>query len=200
MNQASSNLAPVTCRRCEQRYLAKPGRWLQACPRCAAAPTPLRKYLHDNRVAAVLALIALIVLVRGQTMPFISATNLGQTNIYSLVTGIKDLYQLNYYFIASILLIFSVLFPIAKLTLILLATTSLVRFSTTARHRMHKFAVATGKYSLLDVLVVAVSIVVIRFGSLAEVRALPGTVVFCVAVLLSILAGHAVNLETEDEP
>jgi uncharacterized paraquat-inducible protein A len=50
------------------------------------------------------------------------------------------------------------------------------------------------------VLVVAVSIVVIRFGSLAEVRALPGTVVFCVAVLLSILAGHAVNLETEDEP
>ena len=196
MSEAATNFT-VTCRRCGQTYLARPGRWLQACPRCAASPTPLRVLFHDNRVAAVMAVIALLVLVRGQTMPFISATNLGQTNVYSLVGGIKDLYQLGYWFIASILLIFSVMFPIAKLTLIFLATTSLVPFSPQARHRMHRFAVATGKYSLLDVLVVAVSIVVIRFGALAQVSALPGTVVFCVAVILSILAGHAVKLENE---
>jgi uncharacterized paraquat-inducible protein A len=201
MTETSANPAhTITCRRCGQAYLARPGRWLQACPRCAASPTPLRILFHDNRLAATLAVIALIVLIRGQTMPFISATNLGQTNTYSLIGAIKDLYQLGYYFIASILLIFSVLFPIAKLTLILAATSSLVPLSTTARHRMHKFAVETGKYSLLDVLVVAVSIVVIRFGALAQVSALSGTVVFCVSILLSILAGHAVKLETEDEP
>jgi paraquat-inducible protein A len=154
---------------------------------------------HNNRVAAVMAVIALLVLVRGQTMPFISATNLGETNIYSLLGGIKDLYQLGYWFIASVLLIFSVMFPIAKLTLILAATTSLIPFSPESRQRMHKFAVATGKYSLLDVLVAAVTIVVIRFGALAQVEAQPGTVVFCIAILLSILAGHAVKLETKDD-
>jgi uncharacterized paraquat-inducible protein A len=201
MTDASENSAhTIICRRCGQTYLARKGKWLQACPRCAASPTPLRILFHDNRVAAVMAVIALLVLVRGQTMPFISATNLGETNIYSLVGGIKDLYQLGYWFIASILLIFSVMFPIAKLTLILAATTSLVPFSPEARHRMHKFAVATGKYSLLDVLVAAVTIVVIRFGALAQVEAKPGTVVFCIAILLSILAGHAVKLDDKDEP
>src|ERR1700749_3885378 len=144
MTQATPHPAhTITCRRCGQTYLAKPGWRLQACPRCAASPTPLRVLFHDNRVAAVLAVIALIVLVRGQTMPFISATNLGETNIYSLIGGIKELYQLNYYFIGSILLIFSVMFPITKLMLILLTPTSLVPFSTEARHRMHRFAVAT---------------------------------------------------------
>jgi uncharacterized paraquat-inducible protein A len=188
----------VHCRRCGQAYLAQPGWRLQACPRCGAAPVPLRVLLHNNRFAAVMAVLALVILVRGQTMPFISATNLGQTNIYSLIGGIKDLYQLGYYFIASILLIFSVMFPITKLVLILLATSSLVPFSTAARHRMHKFAVATGKYSLLDVLVAAVTIVVIRFGALAQVEAKPGTVIFCIAIILSILAGHAVRLDEEE--
>ncbi|HMB95818.1 MAG TPA: paraquat-inducible protein A [Tepidisphaeraceae bacterium] len=201
MSDPSANLAAATtCRRCGQVYVAKPRRFLQACPHCAASPTPLRSYFHDNRLAATLAVIALIVLIRAQTMPFISATDLGQTNVYSLIGGIHDLYQLGYYFIASILLIFSVLFPIAKLILILSATSSLVPLSSETRHSMHKFAVATGKYSLLDVLVVAISIVVIRFGALAQVSALPGTGLFCIAILLSILAGHAVKFETKDEP
>jgi uncharacterized paraquat-inducible protein A len=200
MSEISMNSAhTITCRRCGQEYLVDQRKWLRACPNCGASPVPLRNYFHNNGVAAVTSVIALLVLIRGQTMPFISATNLGQTNIYSLIGGIHDLYQLGYYFIASILLIFSVMFPIAKLILILAATSALIPFSPEARHRMHKFAVATGKYSLLDVLVAAVTIVVIRFGALAQVEARPGTVVFCIAIILSILAGHAVHLDAKEE-
>jgi paraquat-inducible protein A len=65
---------------------------------------------------------------------------------------------------------------------------------------MHKLAVFTGKYSVLDLLVVAVMIVLVKFGDMANVTAQPGTVLFGVAVLLSIAAGLCVNFDTKTEP
>lgn len=188
----------TTCRRCGQRYRIERDQWLQSCPRCGASPAPLRLKIRNNALAAVLSLVALVILVRGQTMPFIQSSKLGEVKTYSLISGIRELYKLNYYFIASILLIFSVIFPIVKLIFLLLATSALLPIDSVARRRMHQFAEITGKYSLLDVLVAAVTIVVVRFNSLAEVRAMPGTIVFCIAVLLSLLASAAVDLKKLD--
>ena len=68
------------------------------------------------------------------------------------------------------------------------------RLSPNGRRRLHKLAVFTGKYSLLDILVVAIMIVLVKFDGIAEVKALPGTILFCVAIVLSILAGFFVDL------
>ena len=57
----------------------------------------------------------------------------------------------------------------------------------------------TGKYSLLDLLVVAIMIVLVKFDGIAEVRALPGTILFGVAILLSILCGVFVDLREPTE-
>ena len=48
---------------------------------------------------------------------------------------------------------------------------------------------------LKGVLVVAVTIILVKFGSLAEVRAQPGTILFCVGVLLSMAAGLCVRFD-----
>ena len=55
-------------------------------------------------------------------------------------------------------------------------------------------AMLTGKYSLLDILVVAIMIVLVKFQGIGRGAAQPGTVLFCVAILLSILAGVFVDL------
>jgi len=68
-------------------------------------------------------------------------------------------------------LLFSVVFPIVKLVILLAATSSLVSMSDIARRRMHTIAMVTGKYSLLDLVVVAVMIVMVKFGQMAEVHA-----------------------------
>jgi paraquat-inducible protein A len=94
-------------------------------------------------------------------------------------------------------LLFSVVFPIVKLVMLLAATSSLVSMSDRARQRMHMIAMVTGKYSLLDLLVVAVMIVMVKFGTLAEVHARAGTILFGVAVLLSIAAGLCVNFKDQ---
>jgi paraquat-inducible protein A len=184
----------ITCRRCGKPYFYAT-KVLPACPHCGASPSPLRHHLRHNGLAAVLAVLALIVLIAGMVMPFIVMTKLGTTREYSLVGGILELFHSGNTFIGVVLLTFSVIFPIVKLIMLLAATSSLVGISDQTRRRLHKIAVVTGKYSLLDLLVVAVMIVLVKFGEFAEVRARPGTVLFCIAVLMSIVAGLCVNFD-----
>jgi paraquat-inducible protein A len=98
-----------------------------------------------------------------------------------------------------VLLVFSLIFPFAKLAAILVATSALVPLSIATRQRLHHLAVLTGKYSLLDILVVAIMIVLVKFQGVAEVRALPGTILFCVAIFLSIAAGFCVDLDEDGD-
>ena len=42
-------------------------------------------------------------------------------------------------------------------------------------------------------------IILVKFRNLAEVRAMPATVLFCVAIFLSIAAGMCVDLDAVEE-
>jgi paraquat-inducible protein A len=168
---------------------------LVACPHCGKAPVPMwRRIGRHNGVAAMLCVVGLVVLAVADFMPFISMSKLGEERVFSLITGIVELFDRGQWVIGSVLFVFSVIFPFAKLLALLAATSSLTRMSATARSRLHKLAMLTGKYSLLDILVVAIMIILVKFQGLAEVQARPGTVLFCVAILLSILAGVFVDL------
>jgi paraquat-inducible protein A len=193
--QIAESGATIACRRCGQAYQHVRRRIFSGCPYCGASAVPLRHRLRHNGLAALLAIAAMIVLVLGMVMPFISMTKLGTSRIYSLIGGIVELFNTGNNFIAAVLLLFSVVFPILKLVLLITATSSLVTMSDHSRRRMHAFAMITGKYSLLDLLVVAVMIVLVKFGDFAQVRAEPGTILFCVAVFLSMAAGFCVDLK-----
>jgi len=194
-NQQATHL----CRRCRKPFsLPTKNIFLPSCPHCGTSLRPLWEKIHNNRNAAVLAVFALAVLTAGILLPFISMSQLGEERIFSLLGGIKELFDRDHIFLASILLIFSVIFPYAKLLALLVATSRLTHLSDRARHRLHKIAQFTGRYSLLDILVVAIIIVVVRFQDLAEARALLGTYFFALAVFLSIAAGFCVNLNSPD--
>lgn len=202
---ASISQATIRCRRCKRRYVlpdeANRG-VLVACPNCGAAPSALwrRIRLRHNGIAAVLSVVAIVVLSVAIVLPFVSMTKLGDQRIFSLVGGIMELFRGGQVFIGIVLLVFSVIFPYAKLAALLVATSSLVSLSPLARKRLHHVAVITGKYSLLDILVVALMIILVKFKNLAEVRAMPATVLFCVAIFLSIAAGLCVDLDEVEEP
>ena len=170
---------------------------LPACPHCGAAPVPLLKRvrLKHNGLGAVLALISVMTLTVSLFLPFLSMTKLGEVRVFSMLGGIFELFERREYLIGSILLIFSVLFPFVKLFGLLAATSSLAPLSPRSRLLLHKLAVATGKYSLLDILVVAIIIVTVKFRNLVEATALPGTTVFCAAILLSMLSGLVIHLD-----
>ena len=189
----------VPCRRCGKSFSPPAGSlFLPSCPHCGTSLKPLWHKFQNNRNAAVLAIAAIAVLTAGIFMPFMSMSTLGKEKMYSLLGGIRALYDRDHIFLAAILLIFSVIFPYAKLITLLLATSRLWRISMHTRHTLHRITQFTGRYSLLDILVVAITIVVVNFGSVAHAEALPGTYLFAAAVFLSMLAGFFVNLEPDN--
>ena len=153
--------------------------------------------MRDNRIAAVLCILAGVTLAAGFTQPFLTMEQLGQRNTFSLIGGVSELFDRGYWIIGSVLFVFSIIFPIAKILAILLATSGLMPLSLKARRRLHRAAELTGKYSMLDVLVVAVIIVLVKFNGLANAQAHSGTAWFCAAVLLSMLAGLCTRLPEE---
>lgn len=199
MTEVVSIPPEICCRRCGGGYVVHRHMLLPSCPHCGAAPVPLHKRMRHNGFAAVLCVLAFVTLAIAINRPFISMSKLGEVRNFSLLSGIAELFHSNQFLIGAILLVFSVIFPFAKLIAILVATSALAPISTKLRQRLHFLATVTGKYSLLDILVVAIVIVLVKFKGLAEAHALPGTTLFCVAIFLSILAGFAVNLDRQGE-
>jgi hypothetical protein len=109
-----------------------------------------------------------------------------ETNTVSMLSGACTLLDEGSYVIFALVFVFSVVFPIVKVAL--LAGLHLAR----AGHQrwfpgLMQWLVKLGPWSLLDVMVVAVLIVVVRLRELMEVELLPGFYCFLAAVLLSVV-------------
>jgi len=158
-----------------------------------------RRVFRTNRNAATLAFLTLLLLVPGLFLPFVKSTIIGHETIYSVITGITQLYTDHHPFLAIIIFVFSVLFPITKASFLLLSTSSLVPITKQNRKRLAHFAITTGKYSLLDLLIVALLIIIVKLDGLAQVEPMIGTAFFGSSVLISMLAGLCVDFRDSNE-
>jgi paraquat-inducible protein A len=149
---------------------------------------------RHNRNAALLAFVALLLLIPGVSAPFMTMAGLGQERTYSLVGGIVALFEGGSVFLGALILTFSLVFPFAKLVVLLAITSSAVPVSSPARRKLHYLASVTAKYSMLDVFVLAILVVVLKPVRLTEFRPGLGTYLFCLSVLGSTLAGACVSL------
>jgi paraquat-inducible protein A len=168
------------------------------CPHCGASVTRLLANWKSNQNAAVLACLSLLVLIPAVLLPFMSIVKLGRMDTYSLVGGIRQLAADDQWLLVAIIFVFSLVFPIAKLLFILVATSSLVRIPWKTRTLLHDMATHTAKYSMLDVFVIAVLVVVIKLAKTTEVHIRSGTVLFCFAIFLSMLASACVTIPKQE--
>ena len=106
-------------------------------------------------------------------------------NDYSVITGVKGLWSDNAYALAIILFFFSVVFPFVKL--VVLSAVWVVRLPEKHRQKLLHWLGILGKWSMLDVMVVAILIVLVKIGPLAKVEAQSGVYVFATAILLSMI-------------
>lgn len=115
-----------------------------------------------------------------------------ENNTVSLFTTLTGLFQQNYWLLFSIILLFSVLFPIAKLLLSAILWYFRDLDHDRARQYIHLLAV-TGKWSMLDVLVVGLLVVILKLGDLVSVSVHLGVVFFSISVLLSMLISVVIS-------
>lgn len=188
------------CPSCGGRFrLPGNARGRLACPHCGATVGRRPKATRSNQHAATLAILAEAVLVAAVLLPFMSVVKLGETETYSLVGGIREMWNQEEVGLALIIGTFSLAFPLLKNALLLAATTTILPLSAGHRRGLHAFAAKTGKYSMLDVFVVAIIVVVVKLGKSTEVAVRSGTFLFCAAIALSMAASAFVQIGERHE-
>jgi paraquat-inducible protein A len=111
---------------------------------------------------------------------------------YSAWSGVVALWEQNELALAAVLFIFCIVFPLVKLTA--LAVIWFVRLADEDREKLLHWLEVLGKWSMLDVFVVAILIVLVKLGPLAQVEPRAGVYVFVAAILLSMLLTVYVTL------
>ncbi len=93
--------------------------------------------------------------------------------------------------LTAILFFFSIIFPIVKL--IVLGIIWQVKLEDEKRKSLLNWLEILGKWSMLDVFVVAILIVAVKLGPLANVEPKAGVYIFGLAILLAIATAAHVN-------
>jgi paraquat-inducible protein A len=104
---------------------------------------------------------------------------------YTLFSSIFGMWEDEHYFLAVVIFAFSVVFPLLKLVALTLAW--FVPAGKEGRDKLLSWLSALGKWSMLDVFVVALVIVLTQSKSLLDAEPRPGIYVFAGAILLSML-------------
>jgi len=133
----------------------------------------------------LLILLAGILLSIGLTLPVLTIRKIWEKNTFSVISGIQNLYHDKQYFLAFIIFFFSVVFPIVKLCS--LGVLWVVRLKEEHQKSILYWLELLGKWSMLDVFVVAVIVVAVKLGVLAKAEPRKGIYVFAVAILTSMV-------------
>lgn len=149
--------------------------------------------LHPKRFdIPILIFTSVLLLVAGMNMPLMNIQKMVfWENDYSVITGTLGLYEDEEYFLAALIFFFSIVFPILKL--ILLTVVWFCRFDDAGRGRILQWLSRLGKWSMLDVFVVAVLVVAMKLGPMAQVTPKAGIYVFTCAIMLSIFTTELVE-------
>jgi len=144
--------------------------------------------IHRRRIGLPLLVVAsAVALGFGLCLPLIYVEKMVfWDNTYSVVTGVFGLYDDGEHFLAGLVFFFSFVFPIAKLTLLLWIW--FVPMSGAHRGDWLARLSALGKWSMLDVFIVAILVVASKLGALADVSTEDGIYWFASAILGSIIA------------
>lgn len=159
------------------------------CVRCGASLRHINRRRNDWTRA--LALAALWLYPPALLLPMLHIERLGHSHENSLLSGVVALWRDGHWLIGAVILLFSVLLPLAKLVALwLLAGPALQAQRRAGLYHLVEFV---GRWGMLDVLLVAVLVAFVKLGDLVTIAPGPGLFAFMIMVLLSLLAGLVFN-------
>jgi paraquat-inducible protein A len=206
MSEVETNASsPVTaCRICGliQRLPPGPPGWRAYCCRCGKALG--RRGRPWLSLAA--AVFALAVAPAAFLLPVLRIEKLGLMHESSILGGIGALWQGDAVALAMIIAFFSLLLPLAKLTGLVVMLTPVLRQGLRCpvrRRWVYEGIELSSRWGMVDVLLVALLVAVLKLGDLVSVQPGPGVLAFALMVLGSMVAGLCIqphDLWTDSEP
>ncbi|MCG7982654.1 MAG: paraquat-inducible protein A [Candidatus Thiodiazotropha lotti] len=153
--------------------------------------------LAAARRLMLLLLVSSGLLIAGLWLPMLTLTKfLLIANSFSVISGVVELYKRDQWFLFVAVGLFSVLLPLFKLVFLFLLLRSR-QIGSAHFQRWLKWMHDFGRWAMLDVMVVAVMIVTVKLGVVAEVEIHSGLYLFGAAVLLIMYITHQVVVHFE---
>ncbi|XCN73066.1 MAG: PqiA/YebS family transporter subunit [Candidatus Electrothrix aestuarii] len=160
-----------------------------SCPRCAEALHLRKKNSVDRSWALIVT--ALLLTLPANLLPIMSVSSLSNAGESTIIDGIILFFKEGSYGIGLVILTASVLVPLFKITGMALILVSIHnQWATWLRHKalMFRFIQFIGRWSMLDIFVIALLCALMRFGSLSSVDTAPAALYFSAVVLCTMFA------------
>jgi paraquat-inducible protein A len=153
-------------------------------------PSLAAVYRKQSAPIVLMLVVALGLFLAGLFRPFTVVTKLwifqNEVSVYrGLITLIKE----HEYFLFTILLVFTVIFPFVKINC-LLAMWLKRGLGRERVMRWFAFVANLGKWSMLDVFVVAIVVLLLRSSRVASIQIADGLFLFCASVMLTQFASQ----------
>jgi paraquat-inducible protein A len=164
------------------------------CPRCGSA-------LHSRIPASlqrVLAwlLVGLMCYVPANLLPMLRTRTFGRETDSTIVGGVIELAHHGAWDIAIVVFVASVVIPISKFTVIVYLVYS-IRFRVTldvhTRVRLYEIVEFIGRWSMIDVFVVAILTALVQLGFIASINPGSAAVFFALSVAFTMLAAQSLD-------
>jgi paraquat-inducible protein A len=162
------------------------------CSRCGAR-LHLRKP-HSIQRTWALVVAAIILYVPANVYPIMRVVSFGRIDTNTIISGVVHLWEVGMYPLAIVVFVASVFVPLVKLLVLVVLLLS-VQFGwrSGARQRtvLYRFTEAIGRWSMVDVFVVALLAALVHLGSVATIIPGPAALAFAGMVIVTMLAAMA---------
>jgi len=163
-----------------------------ACPRCGAALADRHHFSIQTTWALVIA--ASVLFVPANAFPVLVTTTLGATEASTILGGVVFLWQDGSWILALIVLVASVVVPLGKLVALAYLLVTVQAGSARSnqdRTRLYRLVEGIGRWSMLDVFVVAFIVALVQLDPLMSVAPGVGVLYFMAVVVLTMFAAHS---------
>ncbi|WP_296373407.1 paraquat-inducible protein A [Yoonia sp.] len=164
----------------------------QTCKRCDG-PLVSRDEKSLQKVWAWL-IAGMIAYIPANIYPMLLTSTLIERSESTIVGGVIELVQHGSIGIAAIVFIASVIIPIGKFIAVGYLAISVQRRSVASRHARHKAFEAVefvGRWSMIDVFVVAILSALVQFDTIATINPGIAAVSFALSVIFTMLAAQS---------
>jgi paraquat-inducible protein A len=187
----------MACHDCDllHRIPAVPEGRTASCCRCGAVLAKPKRDSVERSLALVVA--GLVLLVLANSFPFLGFKIQGQVRETLLLTGIQELYRQDMQLVAVLVLVTTVLAPLAQLLALFYILLPL-KLNRPAPGMFHVFRRLRSiePWSMMEVFMVGILVSVVKLAKMAQI--IPGTAAFCFMALIFVLAACLASLDPHE--
>jgi paraquat-inducible protein A len=188
----AASLGLLGCHACGLLSRPAPHSHEASCPRCGA-PLHLRKPASTARAWALL-ITAVILYVPANVLPMMHTSSLFGAQSDTIMSGVVYFWTSGSWYLALIIFFASIMVPMLKmiaLALLLISSQMRSRWQQEQRARLYRLVEFVGRWSMLDIYVVAVIVALVQLQGLATIVPGPGALAFGAVVVLTMFAAMA---------